>query len=97
MKRDSSTATDASARISSQMPILDKVGYADYPLDNSGSQEELEERVRLLVKQLEDRAGWFWWRVFRMIPPLGLTAAIWCLGSRELRRWMRKAKRMKDE
>lgn len=46
MERDGFTREEAVRRISAQMPLLEKVGYADFVIDNSGSIEETEKRVK---------------------------------------------------
>jgi dephospho-CoA kinase len=75
MDRDSSSKEDALARLGSQLPISEKVIYADIVIDNSGSKFELEDRVKGLIKHLEMRAGWTW-RLSWLLPPLGLLAAV---------------------
>ena len=74
MNRDSSSREDALARLGSQLPISEKVIYADIVIDNSGSKFELEDHVKGLIKGLELRAGWTW-RLSWLLPPLGLLAA----------------------
>ena len=74
MDRDSSSREDALARLGSQLPISEKVTYADIVIDNSGSKIELEDRVQGLIKRLEVEAGWAW-RLSWLLPPLGLLAA----------------------
>ena len=74
MNRDSSSREDAQARLGSQLPISEKVIYADIVVDNSGSKSELENHVKGLIKRLEMEAGWSW-RLSWLLPPLGLLAA----------------------
>lgn len=74
MNRDSSSKEDALARLGSQLPISEKVIYADIVVDNSGSKSELENHVKGLIKRLEMEAGWTW-RLSWLLPPLGLLAA----------------------
>jgi dephospho-CoA kinase len=88
MKRDGSTREDALSRLKSQLPIADKVRYADIVLENSGSQEELERNVELFLEEVRMSVGWTW-RLKWLIPPLGIIAAAWTL----LRRWVRRSLR----
>lgn len=44
--RDDISETEARERIQSQMPLAEKVKQAHYVVDNSGSREETERRVR---------------------------------------------------
>ncbi|PPQ71830.1 hypothetical protein CVT24_006955 [Panaeolus cyanescens] len=83
MLRDSSSREDALARLNAQIPITDKVQYADIVVDNSGTKQELEENIELLIRKLEREAGWTW-RLNWLIPPLGLLAAVWALVRRRL-------------
>jgi dephospho-CoA kinase len=66
---------DAKGRIASQWDIEDKARLADVVIENDGSREELEERVREVVREQLTR-GWMWNFVMRM-PPFGLTVAMW--------------------
>lgn len=74
MNRDSSSKEDALARLDSQLPISEKVVYADIIVDNSGPKSELENHVKGLINRLEMEAGWTW-RLTWLLPPLGLLAA----------------------
>ncbi len=47
-KRSGLAEEDAISRIRSQMPDKDRVANADYVLDNSGTLEELEKKVKAL-------------------------------------------------
>jgi dephospho-CoA kinase len=78
MNRDSSSREDALGRLGSQLPISEKVIYADIVIDNSGSKSELENHVKGLIKRLETEAGWTWWLSW-LLPPLGLLAAAFTL------------------
>jgi dephospho-CoA kinase len=88
MNRDSSSREDALARLGSQLPISEKVTYADIVIDNSGSKLELEDDVKGLIERLEMEAGWTW-RLNWLLPPLGLLAAastlLWRLRQRKRR------------
>lgn len=80
MKRDSSTQTEAQSRLSAQLPISQKVPYADTVIDNSGTTADLETHVRSFVERLRNEQGrGIWWRACWWIPPLGVWAAGWCL------------------
>ncbi|OCH93857.1 CoaE-domain-containing protein [Obba rivulosa] len=92
MKRDGSTREEASARLNSQLPIAEKVQYADIIIDNSGTLQDLEVQVKTLVTKLNKEAGW-WWRVSWLVPPIGLVSAAWTLGWRVLRRSPKAASR----
>ena len=48
IRRDGLDPTAAAQRISSQMPLADKVRHAHYVIDNSGSPEETTAQVRAL-------------------------------------------------
>jgi len=74
MNRDSSSREDALARLGSQLPISEKVIYADIVIDNSGTKSELGNHVERLIERLEMEAGWTW-RLSWLLPPLGLLAA----------------------
>ena len=93
MLRDNSSVEDASSRLSSQLPITNKLEYADYVIDNSGSPQGLEAQVNSLVERLEREAGWMW-RLSWLIPPLGLFSAVWMLALRAYR-WSRGSVQLK--
>jgi len=76
MNRDGSSREDAASRLNSQFPIGEKINYADHVIENSGSLQELEEQVNLLLAKVEKEVGWFWWRVNWLIPPIGLLSAL---------------------
>lgn len=48
------TETEAQTRIDSQMPLSEKVKYADVVIENEGSFEELQQRVDTLWNQLHN-------------------------------------------
>ncbi|KAJ7250308.1 CoaE-domain-containing protein [Mycena rebaudengoi] len=83
MQRDGSSREDALSRLNSQLPIADKVQYADHVVDNSGSLGDLEEHVDTLLLQLNREAGWAW-RLNWLFPPLGLLSAVLTLAWRNL-------------
>ena len=45
------------ARISSQMPLDEKAGYADFVIDNSGSLEETRRQVGEVYEKLKEDVG----------------------------------------
>ncbi|KAE9386149.1 CoaE-domain-containing protein [Gymnopus androsaceus JB14] len=74
MLRDNSSVEDASSRLNSQIPIDDKLNYADERIDNSGGVEELNAKVDAFVEELREEAGWSW-LVSWLIPPYGILSA----------------------
>ncbi len=50
------TKEEALRRIKSQMPIEEKVKYADIVIENTGSIEELKEKVEDIYKKLKEEA-----------------------------------------
>ncbi|KAF7330999.1 hypothetical protein MVEN_02440100 [Mycena venus] len=85
MKRDNSSREDASSRLNSQLPIEEKVQYADRVIDNSGSLADLDAHVNSVIQSLDRDAGWTW-RFSWVFPPLGLLSAVWTLAWRALSR-----------
>jgi dephospho-CoA kinase len=75
VQRDNCTRDAARARLKAQLPITDKLEYADIVLDNSGTQAELEVQVDAFSRRLYLEAGWLW-RLKWLIPPFGLFSAI---------------------
>lgn len=53
VERDGFSREEAVRRISAQMPLSEKVKYADYLIDNSGSIENTERQVREVFKFLK--------------------------------------------
>jgi dephospho-CoA kinase len=94
MQRDGSTREAARSRLQAQLPIAEKLEYADIVLDNSGTQAELEVQVDELVRRLYLEAGWSW-RVKWLAPPIGLLSALWTLIWRRVKR--RRSRRRKAE
>ncbi|KAF7976744.1 hypothetical protein HWV62_5722 [Athelia sp. TMB] len=89
--RDASTEDDARARINSQLPIAAKLRYADTLIPNDGTPADLQAEADKFVARINREAGWFWWRLEWLVPPVGLAAAAWCLGVRALKRWWASA------
>lgn len=52
MERDRLSLEDALARIRAQMPIAEKVKYADYVIDTSGTLRETRKQVENLYREL---------------------------------------------
>ena len=52
MQRDGCTEEAARTRIASQMPLAVKARYGDYVIDNSGTREQTETRVREVYRSL---------------------------------------------
>lgn len=75
MQRDKSTREAARARLQAQLPITEKLEYADIVLENSGTQAELEVQVDAYARRLYLDAGWSW-RLKWLIPPLGMFSAM---------------------
>jgi len=49
------TETDAQARIDSQMPLSEKIKYADVVIENEGTLEELVKQVDVLWEKLQEK------------------------------------------
>ncbi|KAG6811892.1 hypothetical protein H0H92_005350 [Tricholoma furcatifolium] len=81
MNRDNSTREEATARLNSQMPITEKVAYADVVIDNSGTPQELSTQVDAYVEKLEKELGSLWW-IGYILPVVALLSAIYMLVSR---------------
>ncbi|KAG1731946.1 dephospho-CoA kinase-domain-containing protein [Suillus lakei] len=92
MKRDNSSREDALARLNSQLPIAQKVEYADIVVDNSGSLEDLKQQIHSCLVKLERKAGWSW-RLSWICPPFALISALWTLGWRSVKRSRRRSRR----
>jgi dephospho-CoA kinase len=85
MNRDGSSREDAISRLNSQLPITEKVDYADEIIENSGSLQDLERQVDVFVHKLEREAGWFW-RVNWLFPPFGVLSALNAIAWKALKR-----------
>jgi len=57
MKRDAVPREEALLKISAQMPLDEKIAYADVVIDNNGAREETERRVRDAWENLLERLG----------------------------------------
>jgi len=89
MKRDGSAREDASARLNSQLPIGEKLPYADYVVENSGTLLELEAETQLLVRKLTRNSGGFTWLLCWLIPPVGILFGLQSL----VWKWIKRDKR----
>ncbi|KAF8055860.1 dephospho-CoA kinase-domain-containing protein [Lyophyllum atratum] len=96
MSRDGSTREEASSRLNSQLPIADKVAYADVVIDNSGTPQELKAQVDAFVEKLDKEMGHLWW-IGYVLPFVSLFSAIWILASRRLRKKLRRVQNNKKE
>lgn len=96
MKRDNSTEQDASTRLNSQLPITEKVVYADIVIDNSGSLQELEAEVNNVVEGVRKSVGW-WWLVAWLLPPFAVVSATMMLGWRWIWISSRQTRRRRQE
>lgn len=54
--RDKFTREQAMSRIQSQMPLSDKITYADYVVDNTGTREDTENQARDVFNKLKGEA-----------------------------------------
>jgi dephospho-CoA kinase len=91
MKRDHSSREEASSRLKSQLSISEKVGFADYVIENSGSPQDLEIQVNALLMKVDKEVGRVWWRLSWVIPPFGALSALSTLVWRAI--WRAKEKR----
>ncbi len=55
MKRGNLSENQARIRIDSQMPASEKKAFADFLIENSGTREELENRVDELIRWIRNR------------------------------------------
>ncbi|KAJ9128016.1 hypothetical protein QFC24_000303 [Naganishia onofrii] len=79
------STSQALSRIKAQMPLTEKLTYADHVLDNSGTENDLQVQVDSLVnKWRKQSAGWTQ-KLYWLVPPLGLWAAFVTVGVRWLR------------
>lgn len=57
MERDGLSEAEATQRIQAQMPLAEKIRRADAVIDNSGSREATQTRLRYLLEALEGSDG----------------------------------------
>lgn len=53
MERNNLTESQAQARIDSQMPLAKKIAKADFVVDNTGTIDELEEKLKEILLKVE--------------------------------------------
>ncbi|EPQ57838.1 CoaE-domain-containing protein [Gloeophyllum trabeum ATCC 11539] len=94
MKRDGSSREAATSRLNAQLPITEKVDYADEVIDNSGTVQELEQQVTSFINRLKKEVDWTW-RVCWLIPPVGIASGIWTLIWRTVKRNRRANRRQR--
>lgn len=97
MKRDGLNREDGSSRLNSQLPITEKLQYADHIVENSGTLLELETETQLLVNKLARESGGFAWLLCWLIPPVGIVFALGALAWRGVKRNGRRNSRRRDE
>lgn len=52
-KRDNLSEQEAQQRLKAQMPMAEKLGYADYVINNTGTVEQTKEHVKQLYPELK--------------------------------------------
>lgn len=57
VERDNLTRREAEKRLANQMPLDEKLPFAHYVVDNSGSLEATEEQVKKIYRELKALAG----------------------------------------
>lgn len=92
MKRDGSSREAALSRINAQLPLADKLDYADQVIDNSGSLQDLDSQITSLVARMRKEVGWTW-RISWLIPPIGLLFGCFKLLWRKIKRSRRASGR----
>ncbi|KAA1469316.1 CoaE-domain-containing protein, partial [Dentipellis sp. KUC8613] len=95
MRRDGSTREAAMARLNAQLPITEKLEFADHVIDNSGGLQELRDQVDSAARKLHRDVGWSW-RVSWVCPPYALAAAAWVLFWRRARVARKKSRRSRS-
>ncbi|EIW73979.1 dephospho-CoA kinase [Coniophora puteana RWD-64-598 SS2] len=95
MKRDRSSREDASSRLHSQLPISDKVAYADIVIDNSGSLADLNTQLSSCLTKLERAAGWSWY-ISWLFPPYTFFSALSVVAWRAMWRSKRPSMRRRN-
>jgi dephospho-CoA kinase len=53
MERNGIGSVEARRKIEAQMPLAEKIAYADFVIDNDGSEEELRAEVERVFRELE--------------------------------------------
>ena len=57
MRREGATLEQVKARLSRQMPLIEKEQFADYVIDTSGTKEQTAELVRTVYESLRSIAS----------------------------------------
>jgi len=97
MRRDGTTREDASSRLNSQLPIGEKLPYADYVVENSGTLIELEAETQLLINKLTRESGGFTWLLCWLIPPIGILFGLQSLAWKRIKKDRRRVSRKRSE
>jgi dephospho-CoA kinase len=79
------STSQALSRIKAQMPLTEKLTYADHVLDNSGTENDLQVQVDSLVNKWKKQSAGWTQKLYWLVPPLGLWAAFVTVGVRWLR------------
>ncbi|GAA5917546.1 hypothetical protein JCM5296_005709 [Sporobolomyces johnsonii] len=90
--RNNLSLSDAQSRLSAQLPLSDKLVFADYVIDNSGPLPDLQAQVDRVVAKLHERAGWSWILSW-LLPPVGIVRALLRVGWRLYVKGVGKARR----
>lgn len=56
-KKEGATEEEARARMEAQMPLSEKLSYADYVIDNSSSMEASRREARRIYSEMAKRSG----------------------------------------
>ena len=57
VERESASEEAARARMARQMPLADKISFADYLVDTSGSKDDTVSRARIVWEKLKEEAA----------------------------------------
>ena len=94
MSRNQFDEETAKSRILSQMPISEKVSYADEIVDKTGSNDALSSQVDALINKLHNQARWMWLLDW-FAPPIGIASALFSITYRNLfRKKSKSSKRL---
>jgi len=73
------------------MPLTDKLKFADYVVDNSGTRPELEKQLDVWVSKIRAKSDGWKKNVYWLVPPAGLWGAMITLLART---WKRRESRL---
>ncbi|GHJ85565.1 hypothetical protein NliqN6_1967 [Naganishia liquefaciens] len=79
------STTQALSRIKAQMPLSDKLAYADHVLDNSGTEVDLQIQLDSLVAKWRKKSAGLQQKLYWLLPPLGIWAACMTVAFRWLK------------